>query len=34
MQRTLDALGHLHEDDVPVDAQAALLGAFRRWKMP
>ena len=33
LRRTLEVLGQLREEDVPVEAQEALLGAFRRWKM-
>jgi len=34
MRTTLRALGRLREEDVPLEAQAALLGAFRRWHAP
>jgi anti-sigma factor RsiW len=33
LRHTVDALGTIREEDVPVEAQTALLGAFRRWKM-
>jgi len=33
LRRTLGVLGTLREDDVPLEAQTALLAAFRRWKM-
>ena len=33
MRTTLGALGRLRAEDVPIEAQAALLGAFRRWKI-
>jgi hypothetical protein len=33
VHRTLEALGQLREEDVSVEEQAALLGAFRRWKL-
>jgi len=34
MRTTREVLGRLREDDLPAEAQAALLGAFRRWHAP
>jgi anti-sigma factor RsiW len=31
---TLEALGELHEDDVPAPVREDLLHAFRDWKTP
>jgi hypothetical protein len=33
LRRTLGVVGTLREEDVPQEAQDALLAAFRRWKM-
>ena len=32
LRATIRVLGRLHEDDVPLPARDALLGAFRAWK--
>jgi len=32
MRKTLVVVGQIHEEDVPLEAQTALLAAFRRWK--
>jgi anti-sigma factor RsiW len=32
LKRTVETIGEIREEDVPVEAKERLLGAFREWK--